>query len=83
MVGIVLTHLIFTQNGRNVSKPPDRWPVAEAVAREGRMGGWEVGGHGGEGGQTRRESLQTLTGGFALNQQTGIGRNYELIKVLN
>ena len=78
MVGIVLTHLIFTQNGRNVSKPPDRWPVAEAVAREGRMGG-----HGGEGGQTRRESLQTLTGGFALNQQTGIGRNYELIKVLN
>ena len=40
MVGIVLTHLIFTQNGRNVSKPPDRWPVAEAVAREGRMGGY-------------------------------------------
>ena len=44
MLGIVLTHLIFTQNGQNVSKPPDRWPVAEAVAREGRMEGHGKGG---------------------------------------
>ena len=36
MLGIVLTLLIFTQNGQNISKPPDK-PVAEAVAREGRM----------------------------------------------
>ena len=69
MLGIVLTLLIFTQNGQNISKPPDQ-PVAEAVAREGRMSVERRGGEGGGGGRRLDQTRESADSDWGIRTES-------------